>query len=138
MSGLTPLATRGVKLGEGRGVGNYGEWKSDDEILNAMRYSNTRLPWASPSEERYAEKPVTTLRVSNNATEGISPPSILTFTRKKYHPNKRNTQHITGRSRRTRTPSACFRTGTSTEVLPAKPPEKIQRSSLSPEQVRKC
>ena len=52
------------------------EWKSDDEILNAMSNSNRRLPWASPSEERYAEKPVPALRVTNNATEDFQSYSL--------------------------------------------------------------
>ena len=46
-------------------------FKPDDEILKLKYTSDTRLPWASPSEERYAEIPVGTLRVTNNATEGF-------------------------------------------------------------------
>ena len=42
----------------------------DDKKLKRSSISDMRLPWASPSEERYAEIPVSSLRVTNNATEG--------------------------------------------------------------------
>ena len=46
-------------LGEEEGEREEGGGEeAHDEILNVILSSDMRLPWASPSEERYAEIPV--------------------------------------------------------------------------------